>query len=231
MDNNVRKNRFKGANWFNKAQETSIIIGGAGGIGSHLIFSLSRIGYELYVYDFDTVEEVNLGGQLYGPDQLNKNKVIAIKRVCKNLGCDINKITSFHKFDENSMVTNICIAGFDNMRARRLMFDKWYRHAESINWKDVLFIDGRLLAEIGVVISINSKEKADYYLKNDMFDDSKVEQPACTLKSTTYSAQIISGLITANLNNFICNTQEEGVREVPYKIEYNLPFLMFDLII
>lgn len=231
MDDNVRKNRFKGADWFQKAQETSIIIGGAGGIGSHLIFSLSRIGYELYVYDFDNVEEVNLAGQLYGPNQLNDNKVYAIKRVCWTLGCDISRINAFKKYNYSSMVSNICIAGFDNMKARKIMFDKWYQYAESINWKDVLFIDGRLLAEIGVVISINSKEKADYYLKNDMFDDSNVEQPSCTLKSTTYSAQIISGLITASLNNFICNTQEEGIREVPYKIEYNLPYLMFDLII
>ena len=52
--------RFKDAPWFPVASEP-VLIGGAGGIGSWLTFFLAKIGFSPIVYDFDTIEEHNLG--------------------------------------------------------------------------------------------------------------------------------------------------------------------------
>ena len=56
--------RFKDAPWFPK-EETNVIVGGAGGIGSWLTLLLSRAGFYPVVYDFDVLEGHNLAGQLY----------------------------------------------------------------------------------------------------------------------------------------------------------------------
>ncbi len=66
----VKKSRFRDADWFEKADtlKTPIVIGGAGGIGSWLVLFLSRIlnnCTDLYLFDFDSVEEVNIGKSPY----------------------------------------------------------------------------------------------------------------------------------------------------------------------
>ena len=56
--------RFKDAPWFPERDEV-VMIGGAGGIGSWLTFLLVRAGFKPTVYDFDVIEEHNIGGQLF----------------------------------------------------------------------------------------------------------------------------------------------------------------------
>jgi tRNA A37 threonylcarbamoyladenosine dehydratase len=68
MKENI-KTRFKDAPWFltetEKLSTPSILIGGAGGIGSWTTLFLTRAGYPVCVVDFDTLEDVNLGGQFF----------------------------------------------------------------------------------------------------------------------------------------------------------------------
>ena len=53
----THSSRFKDAPWFPK-EETAIIVGGAGGIGSWLSLLLSRAGFYPIVYDYDRLEEI-----------------------------------------------------------------------------------------------------------------------------------------------------------------------------
>ncbi|MHA1199668.1 MAG: hypothetical protein ACTSQF_10110, partial [Candidatus Heimdallarchaeaceae archaeon] len=63
----VTKSRFRDASWFGNVETltTPIVVGGAGGIGSWLTFFLARMlsNNYIFLYDFDTVEEVNMAGQ------------------------------------------------------------------------------------------------------------------------------------------------------------------------
>ena len=75
--------RIKGYSWFEKAKESIVIIGGAGGIGSYLAFYLSRVDVgELHVFDFDTVEEHNLAGQLFQIHSVGTKKVHELANIC-----------------------------------------------------------------------------------------------------------------------------------------------------
>ena len=56
---NTFHNRFTDLEWYGNTK--TLLIGGAGGIGSWLSFFLGRIGHKLYIFDFDTVEPSNLG--------------------------------------------------------------------------------------------------------------------------------------------------------------------------
>ena len=66
--------RFSGLMWYNPTF-LDITIGGAGGIGSWFTTLISRIGVSsLHLYDMDTIDTTNLGGQLYKTGQVNMSK-------------------------------------------------------------------------------------------------------------------------------------------------------------
>ena len=65
-------NRFKDAPWFIGSKEENILIGGIGGIGSNAMYCLSKtIPAKYYIFDFDNVEEINVGTQFFKKNQEN----------------------------------------------------------------------------------------------------------------------------------------------------------------
>ena len=71
-DRNQKTVRFSDAHWYSPGIE--VLIGGVGGIGSHLAYYLGRQECELYIYDMDLISEVNIGGQLYPVNKLLEKK-------------------------------------------------------------------------------------------------------------------------------------------------------------
>jgi len=197
--------RFKDAEWFNHFFE--ITIGGAGGIGSHLSMLLSRLGHKLTVYDFDTVSVENLGGQAYREHQIGNLKVDCLNQLCQEF-CGNNEFTFRHidsAFNEESEFELICFSCFDNMEARKIMFEKWAEEAvleENINTPCV-FIDGRLLYG-NLQIYVVTKDNIQQY-RDCLFDSSEVPTEQCTLKVTTHYAYIIAGWMTSSFTNYLSN--------------------------
>jgi hypothetical protein len=219
---------FKDAPWFNP--NLNIIIGGLGNIGSWTALLLSRMGYTLYLYDYDTVEMRNVGSQLYGPKDIGKLKTVALKERLVDVSGN-GKISMFGKYEVSSMTSNIVISCFDNMNARKLMFDKWVAFQMSMtdrNPKDInIFLDGRSLAEVGIVYSVRSVSDVEKY-RAELFTDAEVEHQECSFKSTSHNGAMIASLIVTQLTNHIFNKYAGAkVRSTPFKIDYQLPLLMF----
>lgn len=146
----ARHNRFKDAPWYlekDEARITPVMIGGAGGIGSWLTLFLARAGFKPHVYDFDMLEEHNIGGQLYPVSLIGKPKVDALKKIVLDLSGE-TIYSSTEKISEYSATNMYVFSAFDNMEARRIMFKKWAdtyvaKDSPSKN-PDAIFIDGRL---------------------------------------------------------------------------------------
>lgn len=146
--------RFKDAFWAGISR--SIIVGGAGGIGSWLVPLLSRTGqHNIYLYDMDTVDDVNLGGQLFKVSDTGKKKTTAVKNLTSEV-CAYPNISTYDRYEASSMYTPIMFSCFDNMASRKIMFNNWKK-----DWRDpgcqleemdklwrYLFIDGRINYEI-----------------------------------------------------------------------------------
>ena len=74
---------FQDAPWFDSSFR--VTIGGLGNIGSWTSLLLARMGYELYLYDYDTVEYRNIGSQFYNSLDVGKRKDVAMQTHIQHL--------------------------------------------------------------------------------------------------------------------------------------------------
>jgi len=216
---NNKQVRFSDAAWY-RAGAQDIIIGGAGGIGSWLSLFLGRIGHNLYLFDNDTIEEVNMAGQLYSVNQIGKNKAAAIAETIYAFSGNSN-VETLGLYTEESEISPIMFSAFDNMKARKTMFSNWMKQEDR-----EVFIDGRVLAEVGMVFCVQKGQEEEYI--KYLFDDSEIEEAPCSFKATSHCGALIASLMTAVFNNYLANRfLEMEVRQVNFKTDFELPSLNF----
>ncbi len=214
-----RSGRFKEADWYTPG--LNVTLGGAGGIGSYVAFFLSRQEAIITLYEFDTIEEHNLGGQLYPVNSIGKLKSDAIQDLCNNFSRQGMYLMG--EFTEHSHVRPITISAFDNMKARKLMFEQWKKLENR-----ELFIDGRMNAEQGQIYYVTKGKEEDY--EKTLFDDKDVEELPCSYKATSHCGGIMASLIIAGLNNYIANKKTESdMRELPFHVHYILQMFQFNV--
>ena len=229
--------RFKDAPWFPK-EETNVIVGGAGGIGSWLTLLLSRAGFYPVVYDFDVLEGHNLAGQLYTQKdaEIGALKVDALKGLCKHFA-DTDITVMAEKYTKDSMTHNYVFSAFDNMQARKDMFAAWKEyvkewedfkgiadaaHIPNISLSEPIFIDGRLTAEQMQIFCV-TPDKIEEYEKH-LFDDTEVQDAPCTMKQTSHSAAMIASHMVGFFTNHMTNNAvKDKDRTVPFFWEYFIP--------
>lgn len=213
--------RFSDAPWIDS--KVTVIIGGAGGIGSWITLFLSRIGYKVRLYDFDSFEEHNMGGQFVTKKYIGTSKVNALSELITDFGGrQINTYNERFTYD-NGMSSSYMIAAFDNMEARKVMFEKWFTYNSEMENKDALFIDGRLLMEQMQILCV-TPENTKAYREKHLFDDSEVADEVCTLKQTSHSAAMVASLMTGFFTNHIANINNGNkARVVPFEYEYFIP--------
>lgn len=231
----VYHERFKDSPWYGK--KIVATVGGAGGIGSWLTFFLTRAGHSIVLYDFDTVDVSNLGGQLYGKKNVGQKKSDALISLMDAL-CgeyEINAMGKFGAAGDSSMVTDVCFMCFDNMDARKEMAEAWYNHQKSKKEKVPgeinILIDGRMEAETGMVFAIKSPADYERYMKNNMFDDAEVKTGPCSYRATTHNGAALAAKMIDTFNNHVSNKNKGMViREVPYQESYEGPTKTYETI-
>lgn len=216
----TQQNRFKDAPWFPQKDET-VMVGGAGGIGSWLAFFLVRAGFQPYIYDFDTIEEHNLGGQLFRNDDIGSLKTEAIQDIIKLFtGVNINAIDSAITLE--SPTHHFMFSAFDNMKARKDLFEVWQKSIEGCPVTPI-FIDGRLEMEQLQIFCV-TPDNIEKYKEEHLFSDSDVPDAPCTMRQTSHTAAMIATLMVSFFTNHITNIYErQVVRHIPFYYEYFVP--------
>ena len=214
--------RFQGLDWYSQDDAPVVVVGGAGGIGSWLSFFLARANFNVTLADFDTVEEHNIGGQLFKRNQIGRYKAEAVGRNVSEFSTNtIN--AQIVKITEETATHEFMFSAFDNMDARRAMFKVWKR---SWSWNSMnrpIFIDGRLNAEQFQIFCV-TPENADEYERIHLFNDSEVEDAPCSAQQTTHTAAMIAGHMVGFFTNHITNINlRDEVREIPFMYEYFTP--------
>ena len=214
--------RFSGLMWYNPTF-LDITIGGAGGIGSWFTTLISRIGVSsLHLYDMDTIDTTNLGGQLYKTGQVNMSKVEAVRQNVIDF-CDTNINTYQRYTEEDGVITPVMVSCFDNMDARKIFFESWASDPDR-----KLFMDGRMLAESFQIFTVLPGQEDRY--RKTLFADSEVEEQACSAKATSHTGAIIGGMMTSIITNFMTNTKlGVPIKEVPFKTGFQISLLTLDV--
>lgn len=218
--------RFRGAEWFEKMQQQRIIIAGLGGIGSWCALLLGRCHpYEIFLFDGDTVELVNMAGQLYKSEDVRRAKTYVCADVLRDYS-NFHNTVSFGRYDnDDTLTTDIMICGFDNMESRKFFYRQWKNHAlRSTTPKNCLFIDGRLNAEEWQIFAIRGTDRyrMGQYEEKWLFDDSEVEDALCSYKQTSFCASMIASYMVNIFVNFVANLCEPLIdRDLPFLTEYD----------
>jgi len=204
MSDHQMFNRFSGLVDLDAIASVSVCQIGAGGIGVPTAIALAKMGVRtMQIWDFDNVEEVNLGTQLYGPDHVGQAKVFSLAEHVKNLApwCEIDarnetfEDQSFEKF-------NVVIAAVDSLRVRRQVFRSMLRNPK----ENQILIDPRMGAEVFTCYSVLPTEDQRWYQETLMGE--AVEAP-CTEKATFYTGFAAGSLAVAMFKSWI-----KGERDV-----------------
>lgn len=227
--------RFKDLSWAKVAHEKVIMLGGLGGIGSWTALFLSRAGFIVKGFDFDTVEVHNLGGQLFTEMDIHGTKASSITNVINQLvpGNRFEAYALKLQFDmeSNPVISPYVVTGFDNMKARKGMFMAWCEMTANNKFgseKEPFFIDGRMRAEgFQLYFVRNNDEDIKKYIES-LFDDKDVPDEICTIKATSHVGALIATLITAAAANHFAD-QDIDPRVIPFKTTVDLELFNFNV--
>ena len=231
-----KTSRFNSAIWFDKTRKQDVTIAGLGGIGSYVVFMLSRLDVNtMTLYDPDIVERVNLSGQLYNSNQIGDYKVDAAANMIANYSNYYSFVAKHEKLDENSMISKVTICGFDNMKARKDAFRNWTNFVARLPEEErgeCLFIDGRLAAEELQVFCIKGDDTdGERRYEPYLFSDSQAAPTVCSYKQTTFMANMIGSIIVNLFINFVANQCNPLIdRDLPFYTEYNAETMYFKTI-
>lgn len=226
--------RFSGASWFNEIQKARIIIAGIGGIGSNVAFQLARMcPANITLYDDDTVEMVNMAGQLYSYNDIGQTKVDSMASMISSY-TSMNQVNAIaRKFTDATESGDIMICGFDNMSARKTFYDSWKMHVLTSapeHRANCLFLDGRLSLDTLQILCIKGDDayNMNRYEKEFLFPDYKADPTVCSMKQTTYLACMIGSLMVNLFTNFIANTLNPVIPyDLPFFTEYDSQNMLF----
>jgi molybdopterin/thiamine biosynthesis adenylyltransferase len=213
--------RFSDLMWYDP-KFLEIAIGGVGGIGSWFATLVSRIGFKsMYLFDMDEIDTTNLGGQLYSADQVGQRKVDAVAHNITQFSSET--VNRMDKYTEESAILPVMVSCFDNMEARKLFFESW-----CLDPNRKIFIDGRMVAESFQIFTVLPGQEDRY--RETLFEDSEVQEQPCSAKATSHCGAMIGSMMVSILTNYMSNHKlKADIREVPFKVEFEIPLLTYTL--
>lgn len=181
-----------------KLAEQRILIIGVGAVGRQVAISLAAMGAKnIRICDMDIVDESNIATQAYPSQDVGQKKVVSLIKTMRSLDHESN--SSFIEDEEawnprryieyNPTIVFSCV---DRMDVRRSIFLFCKKNGTP------LFLDGRMLAEMGHVFCYDSTDIDGY--ENTLFTDEQAIQGRCTARGTLYMANILANLMVGKMS-------------------------------
>lgn len=207
--------RYSSADWL---APCDIILVGLGSVGHGTALSLLANGYNLVAYDYDTVSIENVIPQGYSTDQTGILKTEAFLR---NANMFLETAPVVYNCEYNGMVAEVMISAVDNMRTRKQIFEAFLSSDEA-----KLFIDARMIPCQFEIYCVTKDERKIKDYMTSLFEDNEIPEQNCSFKSSRHTNQIIQGMITSFVCNYVANREKQlEVYDVPFKYSFNSNYL------
>ncbi len=197
-----RFSRFAGLIDPQRIEKTTVVLIGCGGIGSWVAMGLACLGVELVVFDPDSTQHHNYGGQPL--PQAGKAKVTQVKKMMGEIG-RITAVEDF--FDANALgnrrTASMWVSGVDSIEARLDVWTQLLNNYDRFRAPQ-FYIDGRIGAMTSHVILVDVKDPAARrrYEQTLTPKGGFVDDP-CTMRSTVFAGMGCAALIVAKVAGVI----------------------------
>ena len=154
---------------------------GAGATGSWVAFTLAKMGLtNITVYDFDEVGMHNLPNQMFGLNDIDKNKALSIRNIIRRFtGFNIKARTQ--KVEGGQPLQGIVFMLTDTMKSRKDIYNMSIKNNPNID----LLIETRMDLRGGRIYAIDPKNR--YMCKQyegTFYSDDEAEVSACGVSQT-----------------------------------------------
>lgn len=177
-----------------RAENLSITLIGAGGIGAATALALAKMGVGmLTVWDDDTVCETNLPTQFHRLSDLGRLKVQALSQLVLDFSDDTEFVAVPDRVTPSGcwgLDDYIVISAVDSIKARKGIWQVVKQG--NVRW----YLDSRMAAEEFHLFTVDMLKSTDWY--EQMLaaeDDTSVPDLPCTAKSTIFCGFIAAGQI------------------------------------
>lgn len=192
----MRTERYREILPVDRLASTACTIIGVGAIGHQVAIQLAAMGIgTVQLIDHDVVDEVNLGPQAYRVSDVGHSKVEATADLMRSLNPDITIEAVPERFARSMATRKVVFACVDSIDVRRHIWSV-------IQFRDAIFIDGRMAAEVMRIITVcNSTSRLQY--RATLFSENEALRQACTARSTLYCANIAAGLMVSQFAQWL----------------------------
>jgi molybdopterin/thiamine biosynthesis adenylyltransferase len=196
-----------------QARDTSIVIVGAGAVGSFVSLALAKMGYiKQMVIDYDQIDPENMNCQFYRESDIDLPKVVALNMLIKDFTGETIQ-TKYEKIGpSDTLQSDIVISAVDNMEVRKHLFE-----TSACKY----LIDPRMAAEYATmrVVDMSNEEDKKNYAKSLYSDDEAVHE-RCTAKSTMYTVLLLAGQIAKAVKD-LTTSGDSYIQGFDWSIEHN----------
>ena len=187
------------AQLLNMADVTMI---GTGGIGAATALALAKLGIpRMYLYDDDTIEDVNIPTQLLKVTDIGVAKVLSVGNTLKEFSDEISGTASNSRVQEDTKLPDamFTISSVDSITSRKTIWEAV--KASSSRW----YLDARMGAEVFQLYTVDTADSGWYADHLDTLNEDDVPEEPCTAKATIYTAFIAAGHIAHQVKRVIMN--------------------------
>lgn len=187
---------------------------GCGAVGSVVAEVLARFGFtKVTLYDFDIVEDKNIANQMFGWQQIGKNKAVATKEImmavnpeCKSVECEESGWT-------DQELDGIVIVCPDTIKVRQQIYDT---NMYNMNIKYVLdFRMGLYNGDFYLINWLHGPIKTNYR-KTMNFKDEEVVQQRSACHEVLSFCPTIRCIVGIGISNLISQCKKEDKPKVWY---------------
>lgn len=179
---------------------TDVTMIGTGGIGAATALALAKLGIpRMYLYDDDTVEDVNIPTQLLKISDIGKNKALSVAGTLKEFSDEISGTVAPLRVGARAPLppSTIIISSVDSIDSRKEIWEavktsqgRWY-------------LDARMGAEVFQLYTVDTAD-SDWYAEHlSSLNEDDVPDAPCTAKATIYTAFIAAGHIAHQVKRII----------------------------